>query len=56
MIFIFLLFCLSFFSFKYADAPRVLLQKGQFEKYNVMMGVTNDEGSVMVNAIPGTAN
>lgn len=43
------------FSFLFTtDIPSVLLRKGQFEKYNVMLGVTDNEGSLLTNAIPGT--
>ncbi|XP_031551374.1 neuroligin-4, Y-linked-like [Actinia tenebrosa] len=37
------------------DFPSVLLEKGQFEKYNLMVGVNNDEGTVMTNAITAIA-
>ena len=43
----------SILGFLTTDAPSVLLEKGQFEKVNVMAGVTDDEGSVTTNAEPG---
>jgi hypothetical protein len=37
-----------------ADDPSVLLEKGQFGKYKLMVGVTDDEGIVMTISIaPG---
>ena len=36
-----------------ADSPVKLLQAGKFNKSNIIIGVTRDDGSVFVTAIPG---
>ncbi|KXJ29616.1 Acetylcholinesterase [Exaiptasia diaphana] len=35
------------------DDPKILYQKQDFEKYDIMIGVTNDEGTVFTNAVAG---
>ena len=35
------------------DSPVKLLQDGKFNKSNIIVGVTRDDGSVFVQEIPG---
>ena len=43
----------SCFVYSMTDSPAKLLQAGKFNKSNIIVGVTRDDGSVFVNAIPG---
>ena len=36
-----------------ADSPNKLLQAGKFNKSNIMIGVTRDDGTVLATGIPG---
>ena len=37
----------------FSDDPNILLERGQFQKRNILLGVANDDGSSFSDAIPG---